>query len=92
MQTINYDELSNKYKRSGKISTEANRIANKLICELCIQLNGNLARFLDVDSSLDNHNAVRVWVQQHLNSSNQNNDKDYEYFKRKMSECMPIYS
>jgi len=69
MKIINYDKLFAEFKRDGAISEDANEIANTLIRELCIQSGKGLARFLGVRSCFDNHMALRVWVQQRLDSS-----------------------
>ncbi len=70
MKIINFDELFNEFKRDGAISGDANEIANTLIRELCIQSGTGLARFLGVKSCFDNHMAMRVWVQKHLDANN----------------------
>lgn len=69
MKVINYDKLFGEFKPDGAISKEANQIANTLICELCIQSGKGLARFLGVKSCFDNHMAMRVWVQKHLDAN-----------------------
>ena len=69
MKIINYEELFAEFKRDGAISEDANEIANTLICELCIQSGKGLARFLGVKSCFDNHMAMRVWVQKHLDAN-----------------------
>lgn len=66
MKIINYDELLADHKPKGYFSDEANRLANILIHEYCIQKDNGLARFLDVDSCFDDHTALRVWVQKQL--------------------------
>lgn len=69
MKIINYDKLFGEFKPDGAISKDANQIANMLICELCIQSGKGLARFLGVKSCFDNHMAMRVWVQKHLDAN-----------------------
>lgn len=66
MKIINYDKLHAAFKPSGYVSEDANRIANTLICELCIRSGVGLARLLSIDSCFDNHMALRVWVQKRL--------------------------
>ncbi|WP_201583386.1 hypothetical protein [Psychrobacter jeotgali] len=66
MKIINYEELFAEFKPDGAISEDANEIANMLIRELCIQPGSHLARFLGVKTCFDNHMALRVWVQKHL--------------------------
>lgn len=66
MKMINYDELLIEHKSKGYISQDANLLANSLIREYCITNGKGLARFLNVDVSYDNYNAVRVWVQHQL--------------------------
>ncbi|MGP4864226.1 hypothetical protein ACTXGK_08535 [Psychrobacter sp. T6-5] len=69
MKMIDYDKLHATFKPSSYVSNDANHIANYLICELCIQSGTGLARFLNVDSSFDNHMAMRVWVQKRLDAN-----------------------
>ena len=69
MKIINYDKLFGEFKPDGAISKDANQIANTLIRELCIQSGKGLARFLGVKSCFDNHMAMRVWVQKHLDAN-----------------------
>lgn len=68
MKTVDYESLLQKHKPRGYVSIDTNKIANRLICELSIQSGYGLARFLEVDVSLDNHMAVRVWVQRRLDA------------------------
>ena len=69
MKIIDYDKLHAAFKSSGYVSEDANRIANTLICELCIQSGVGLARLLSIDSCFDNHMALRIWVQKHLDAN-----------------------
>ena len=69
MKIIDYDSLFAKFKPSGHVSEDANRITNTLICELCIRSGVGLARFLSVDSCFDNHMALRIWVQKRLDAN-----------------------
>lgn len=66
MKNINYQELLDEYKPQGRISSNANKLANGLIHDYCIQVGHGLARFLEVDICFDNHMALRVWVQMRL--------------------------
>lgn len=70
MKIINFEELFNEFKPDGAISEDANKIANTLIRELCIQYGTGLARFLGVKSCFNNHMAMRVWVQKCLDANN----------------------
>ncbi|WP_201617937.1 hypothetical protein [Psychrobacter urativorans] len=69
MKVIDYDKLFAKFKPSGYVSEDANIIANIIIRELLIQTGDGLARFLNVDTCFNNHMAMRVWVQKHLDAS-----------------------
>lgn len=68
MKNINYQELLDEYKPQGRISSNANKLANGLIHDYCIQVGHGLARFLEVDICFDNHMALRVWVQKRLDA------------------------
>ena len=69
MKMIDYDKLHATFKPSGYVSNDANSIGNYLICELCIQSGSGLASFLNVDSCVDNHMALRIWVQKRLDAN-----------------------
>lgn len=69
MKIINYAKLFNEFKTEGVVSEDANTLANTLICELHISFGFNLARFLGVNIYFDNHMAMRVWVQKHLEAN-----------------------
>ena len=66
MKKINYQQLLDEYKPQGHISLDANKLANGLIRDYCIQVGHGLARFLEVDVCFDNHMALRVWVQMRI--------------------------
>lgn len=68
MRVIDYNELLKEHKPKGYVSSDADTIANTLICQLCIQAGSGLARFLKVDNCFDNHMAVRIWVQRQLDT------------------------
>ena len=68
MKKINYQQLLDEYKPQGHISLDANKLANGLIRDYCIQVGHGLARFLEVDICFDNHMALRVWVQKRLDA------------------------
>lgn len=68
MKKINYEQLLDEYKPQGHISLDANKLANGLIRDYCIQVGHGLARFLEVDICFDNHMALRVWVQARLDA------------------------
>ena len=68
MKKINYQQLLGKYKPQGHISSDANKLANGIIHDYCIQVGHGLARFLEVDICFDNHMALRVWVQKRLDA------------------------
>lgn len=69
MKKINYQQLLDEYKPQGHISLDANKLANGLIRDYCIQVGHGLARFLEVDICFDNHMALRVWVQTRLDAN-----------------------
>ena len=50
MRVIDYNELLKEHKPKGYVSSDADTIANTLICQLCIQAGSGLARFLKVDN------------------------------------------
>ena len=68
MKKINYQQLLDEYKPQGHISLDANKLANGIIHDYCIQVGHGLARFLEVDICFDNHMALRVWVQKRLDA------------------------
>ena len=68
MKKINYQQLLDEYKPQGHISLDANKLANCLIRDYCIQVGHGLARFLEVDICFDNYMALRVWVQTRLDA------------------------
>lgn len=68
MKKINYQLLLGEYKPQGHISLDANKLANGLIRDYCIQVGHGLARFLEVDVCFDNHMSLRVWVQMKLDT------------------------
>ena len=69
MKNINYQELLDEYKPQGHISSDANKLANGLIQDYCVQVGHGLARFLELDICFDNYMALRVWVQKRLDAN-----------------------
>ncbi|CAM4041060.1 hypothetical protein PSAR109036_05865 [Psychrobacter arenosus] len=68
MKIIDYDKLFEEFRPNGYFSEDANTIANTLLCALYVQAGYGLAHFLNVETFLDNHAAMRVWVQKRLDA------------------------
>ena len=66
MQTIDYASLVKAVKPHVQISDDANKLANALIIDLNIPAGQGLAVFLGLPVTLDNHKALRRWVQKQL--------------------------
>ena len=66
MQTIDYNKLVQVLKPNSQITDDANTLANALIIELNIPAGQGLAVFLGMPVTLDNHKALRRWVQKQL--------------------------
>ncbi len=66
MIEIDYKNLLTQHKPNHYVSSRANLIANTVINEMHIQYNYGLAPFLGLKGSINNHTAVRVWVQRQL--------------------------
>lgn len=74
----------------NKVMDDANLIANRLICELKIPFGNSMACFLGVNPKLDNHQALRVWVQRRLAVlSSDVMDECYGQLQRELYECLP---
>ena len=67
MQTIDYNKLVQVLKPNSQITDDANTLANALIIDLNIPAGQGLAVFLGMPVTLDNHKALRRWVQKQLN-------------------------
>lgn len=73
---------------------QGNKLANQLIKNLQIQSGFGLAGFLNVDSHLDNFNAVRIWVNKQLVKLQPELSEDdtswlYEELEHRFYDCMP---
>ena len=66
MQTVDYNKLVQDLKPNTQITDDANALANTLIIDLNIQAGQGLAVFLGMPFTLDNHKALRRWVQKQL--------------------------
>lgn len=66
MQTIDYASLVKAVKPHSQTSDDANKLANALIIDLNIPAGQGLAVFLGMPVTLDNHKALRRWVQKQL--------------------------
>ena len=66
MQTIDYNKLVRALKPNTQITDDANKLANALIIDLNIQAGQGLAVFLGMPVTLENHKALRRWVQKQL--------------------------
>ncbi|WP_287244722.1 hypothetical protein [Pseudoalteromonas sp.] len=63
MKLINHASLSALFKPDAVITDDANTLANALIIDLNIPAGQGLAVFLGMPVTLDNHKALRRWVQ-----------------------------
>lgn len=68
----------------------ARRISNKLIREHSINTSGGLSEFLEVDSGLNNQQAIRSWVRNEVNEGLDVSQEAYEQLQRKLINITPI--
>jgi hypothetical protein len=68
----------------------ARRISNKLILEHRITICRRLSEFLEVDSKLNDQEAIRYWVKIKVNEGLDVNQEAYRQLERELLEIIPI--
>lgn len=71
-----------------RMSSLADRWAREIIGELEIQTGYGLAFYLDVDLALDNHRAVRAWLQRAIDRYVEDQDL-FDQVKRDLQRAFP---
>ncbi|MDE2421134.1 MAG: hypothetical protein KGO49_08160 [Gammaproteobacteria bacterium] len=71
-----------------RMSSLAERWAREIIGELEIQSGYGLAFYLDVDLALDNHRAVRAWLQRAIDRYVEDQDL-FDQIKRELRRAFP---
>lgn len=71
-----------------RMSSLSDRWAREIIGELEIQTGYGLALHLDVDLSLDNHRAVRAWLQRAIDRYVEEQDL-FDQIKRELQRTFP---
>lgn len=73
---------------STRMSSLSDRWAREIIGQLEIQTGYGLALHLDVDLSLDNHRAVRAWLQRAIDRYVEDQDL-FDQTKRELQRAFP---
>lgn len=63
-------------KAHEQLNTLSLKLANKLICSLDIQTGMGLCYLLGMTNTLDNHQAVRIWVKDYIHARYTSNLSD----------------
>ena len=70
------------------VSLEADNVARELILELQIPKLYNLAFLLNINRCFDNHQALRLWIQNLIDHEEVAVDDLPRYVKRKLSQLI----
>jgi hypothetical protein len=68
----------------------ATRISNKLILEHSINTSSGLSEFLELDSRLNNQQAIRYWVKDQIEEGLDVTQEPYTQLERILMEISPI--